>query len=428
MTLSAIAKLTIPAAILVLAGCSPTSNFSGNGATGLGGGFAGTGGGSAGGGSGGGSGGGGGPTVTFEPIMQYGPAQTPGFGAVKVSGDAGEIVFVDDADPLGLNTNGDWQLFSLNIGTQTLTQITDGSEFALSSLEEFDLTDDGAFVVWASVNDFTGDNPSNQLNIFIASTSGAGISQVTAIDNGAAFNPQISGTATSSQLIVFLSDSDLTGDNPDEDTHIFSINVDGTNLTQLTDQAEPLSPENLSLSDDGSTIAFEGLGDPSGTNGDGSREIFVMDSNGENIIQITETAGNSLLPKLSDNGSRVVFTTMAEIFPGGNPDGNFEVYVARTDGSGITQITNADLNSGTYVDGIPGDYDISGNGAYIVFGSRDNLTGVNVFRTRPSGHRQTAPSFSSYCARARCLLTCMPTRILTPRLCQFSTTAPALSS
>ena len=129
----------------------------------------------AGGGNGGGvGGGGGGPVVTFEPLMQYGPGQTPGFGAIQVSGDAGEIVFIDDADPVGGNPNGDWQLFSLDIGTRIVTQITDGSATAVPSLQEFDLTDNGDSVVWVSSDDFVGSNPNNQFNVFIASTAGAG--------------------------------------------------------------------------------------------------------------------------------------------------------------------------------------------------------------------------------------------------------------
>lgn len=318
-------------------------------------------------------GGGGGPGVTFEPLMQYGPGQTPGFGAIKISGDAGEIVFVDDADPLGTNPNGEWQLFSFDIGTDVVTQITDGSATAMPSLEDFDLTDNGDSVVWVSADDFVGTNPNNQFNVFIASTSGAGISQVTAIDDGLAYDPQVSGT----NVVVFLSDSDLTGDNAARDTHIFSIGTDGTNLTQVTNL--PLNPENLALSDNGAKVAFQGLGDPFGSNADNSREIFVVDINGANLTQVSASDGDSLHPKLSDDGSLVAFTSAAAIFAGGNADGNYEMYVGQTDGSTVTQITDNEDNSGTYSNGTPGGFDISGNGAFVVFGARGNLTGDNQF-------------------------------------------------
>ena len=60
-----------------------------------------------------------------------------------------------------------------------------------------------------------------------------------------------------------------------------------------------------------------------------------------------------------------------------NPDGNYEVYVANTDGTGLTQITSNARDSGTFTRGAPGAPDISGNGAYVVFGSVADLTGDN---------------------------------------------------
>ena len=78
---------------------------------------------------------------------------------------------------------------TFDIGTDIVTQITDGSATAVPSLEDFDLTDNG--------------------------------------------------------VVVFLSDSDLTGDNVARDTHVFSIDINGTNLTQVMNL--PLNPENLLL-------------------------------------------------------------------------------------------------------------------------------------------------------------------------------------
>jgi hypothetical protein len=57
------------------------------------------------------------------------------------------------------------------------------------------------------------------------------------------------------------------------------------------------------------------------------------------------------------------------------------MYVGQADGSAIAQITDNAENSGTYTNGTPGSFDISGNGAYVVFTSRGNLTGDNEFST-----------------------------------------------
>ncbi|MDH3547057.1 MAG: hypothetical protein OEN22_08150, partial [Gammaproteobacteria bacterium] len=200
--------------------------------------------------------------------------------------------------------------------------------------------------------------------------SGAGISQVTRIDAGSAFNPQVSGTG----VVVFVSDTDLTGDNPNNEIQIFSINVNGSNLTQVTSQR--LVPNNIALSDNGQRIAFEGIGDPFGTNADGSWEIFVIDIDGSNLAQISMSDGSSYAPKISDDGSLVVFTSREDL-TGGNVDGNYEVFVARSDGTGIVQISDGDRDSGTFESGGPGDFDIAGNGSFVAFGSVANLTGEN---------------------------------------------------
>ena len=352
---------------LTLSACDNEGTFSGNpgGGPGLGGG------GGPGGGGGGGIGGGGG--VTTEPNMQYGPDEVVGFGAVKISGDAGEIIFVDEGDPLGENPSGDWQLFTYFIGSGNVVQITDGTAGAVPALFDFDVSGDGSEVVWVSSNDFAMANPNNRPQVFIAPTAGGSISQVTSFDTQSAFNPRVSG---SGNVIAFMSADDLTGDNAALDDHIFTINADGSNLNQVLNQA--LAPQNMVISDDGSVIAFEAFGDPFGSNADNSLEIFTVLFDGTGLTQVTASAGDSFNPILSDDGSKVMFASRAEVVAGGNADGNYEVYVAQTDGSTITQISNGPDDSGTFASGAPGAFDLSGNGNWVVFTSESNLTGDNA--------------------------------------------------
>ena len=358
------ARFSILAGALALGACGADGTFSGSGGPAAGGG------GLAG---GGGGGGGGGPTVGIEPIMQYGPEEPPGFGKVQIAGDSSKIVFVDDADPFGDNPNETWQLFAFDIGSKSILQITDGSATAISDENDFDLTDSGDAVVWSSIDDFVGNNPNNQLNVFTASTTTGTISQVTSIDAGAAGNPQISRN----DVVVFLSADDLVGDNPGGDVQIFSINADGSGLAQVTNQV--LFPESLSLSDNGNKVAFQGSGDPVGANADGSTEIFVIDTDGNNIMQITDSAGDSVIPKITDDGSRVIFVSREDLSAGGNADGSYELFSALTDGSSIVQLSADDTrNSGTFSgSGDPGAYDISGNGNWVVFSSSANLDSEN---------------------------------------------------
>jgi hypothetical protein len=84
-----------------------------------------------------------------------------------------------------------------------------------------------------------------------------------------------------------------------------------------------------SLNQDGSRIVFSTNSDPLGTNADGNFEIFLFDQ-AAGLIQLTNTSGgdNSFAPSPSIDleGRWVVFDFSADL-TGGNPDGNFEIFV-----------------------------------------------------------------------------------------------------
>jgi Tol biopolymer transport system component len=291
-----------------------------------------------------------------------------------MAGDASRAIFVSNENPLGQNPSEGEQIFTVDIGLGGLVQVTIEPETPFVAFANFDINDDGTQVVFVSSEDITGDNAGNFSNVFLAATDGSSVTQVTSNTGGSLGDPELS-TEPQASVIIFRSDNDLTGDNPLGDTQIFSINLDGSGLFQVT-TGNPI-PEALALSDDGSTIIYQGLGDPLGTNADGTREIFVINIDGSGLAQLTMTAGHSYAPRVSDGGLRVVFTSQAEVIPGGNPDGSYEVYVANSDGTGLTQITANARDSGTFTSGAPGALDISGNGSYVVFGSIADLTGEN---------------------------------------------------
>ena len=323
-------------------------------------------------GAGGGAGGGGGPGVTIEPRLAYQPEAGTALFDLAIAGNADRAVFVSNENPLGQNPDGGEQIFAVDIGSGGLVQVTIEPETASVAFADFDITDDGLQVVFVSSEDITGDNPANRPNVFLAATDGSSVSQVTSLAAGSLGDPEISEDST---VIIFRSESDLTGDNPAGNMQIFSINSDGSSLFQVT-TGNPVASE-LAFSDDGSRIAYQGLNDPFGMNADATREIFVINIDGTGLAQLTMTDGDSFAPRLSDGGSRVVFTSRAEHIAGTNPDGNYEVYVANTDGTGLTQITTNARDSGTFTSGAPGALDISGNGSYVVFGSVADLTGEN---------------------------------------------------
>jgi Tol biopolymer transport system component len=103
-----------------------------------------------------------------------------------------------------------------------------------------------------------------------------------------------------------------------------------------------------------------------------------MNADGSNLIQLTASDGDSLSPQLSDDGSLVVFTSDGDLSQGLNTDGSFEIFVARTDGSSITQISDGTVDTGGGFFSIDAaGFSISGDGAYVAFTSTADFTGDN---------------------------------------------------
>jgi Tol biopolymer transport system component len=76
---------------------------------------------------------------------------------------------------------------------------------------------------------------------------------------------------------------------------------------------------------------------------DGDFEIYVMDGDGDNVRQLTETDAEGVTearegaPKWSPDGSRIVFTSTRDHEGGGI--GSHEIYFMEADGSAETRLT-----------------------------------------------------------------------------------------
>jgi uncharacterized protein (TIGR03437 family) len=141
-------------------------------------------------------------------------------------------------------------------------------------------------------------------------------------------------------------------------------------------------------SDDGKRVVFESTGDYTGQNADENTEIFVIDVDSGTIIQLTKTANvtdpadsTKILiniacssPTISGDGTQIVFLSNAPLTAAPNADGNYEVFRATLPRGSVTptfvRITNTTSNNSTeVVTGIFNNYQVTTNfdGSIIAF-------------------------------------------------------------
>ena len=112
--------------------------------------------------------------------------------------------------------------------------------------------------------------------------------------------------------------------NRDGDWDIYSMDINGNNLLQLTDH--PASDEYPACSPDGRRIVF--ISDR-GITGD----LYVMDSDGSNVIRLTQDNFRKRNPSWAPDGTRFAFDSFRFVV------GNWEIYVMDADGNNLLNLT-----------------------------------------------------------------------------------------
>lgn len=157
---------------------------------------------------------------------------------------------------------------------------------------------------------------------------------------GAAIEPRAVESAASPNASRIAFEGNLFGG-----WGIAVMKPDGSGVTDLQ---TPLGAADASWSPNGKYIAFET--DP---NGDGNREIFVMDADGTNVRQLTDSPAPDYWPDWFPNGQQLAFTSLR--------DGAPNIYVMNADGSDQHSITDTTSLVGSYQP------DVSPNGKQVLF-------------------------------------------------------------
>jgi len=188
--------------------------------------------------------------------------------------------------------------------------------------------------------------------------------QLTDTTTGISFNA--SANTDGSRVAFTSTGQPVPGGNPEGNTEVFLWDR-ATGITQITSTgvgAENFAPNLNAVGDRFVFISSADL--VPGGNVDGNREIFLWDSVG-GFTQITSTTGANLTaePDIDAAGNRLVFTTQADLV-GGNADGNAEIFLFEV-GVGFTQITTTTAPSDSRVPAI------SGDGTRVAFASSADL-------------------------------------------------------
>ena len=193
-----------------------------------------------------------------------------------------------------------------------------------------------------------------------------------------------------------LFSSTLQATFPPASYHLYKMNFDGSNETQITNFSNGTSytyTGEASWSPDGSKIIFT-----SNMNNDGGSSIYTINSDGTNLTRINHASNGGNDSKFSPNGNKILF----EVTQHNGNIINTQLHTMNQDGTNDTQITN--YTNGT-VSTYNGDASWSPDGSKIIFTSdmnndggssiyTINSDGTNLTRINHISNFGNAPKFS----------------------------------
>jgi Tol biopolymer transport system component len=114
-------------------------------------------------------------------------------------------------------------------------------------------------------------------------------------------------------------------------------------ISQLTNSNCPSGSFYPSLDSTAKKVAFTSFCDlVPGGNTDGNSELYFMNTTGTGLVQLTHTTGGVgiVQPYLAANGQTIVFASDRDLVSGSNADGNYEIFTISTSGTNLKQLTN----------------------------------------------------------------------------------------
>jgi Ca2+-binding RTX toxin-like protein len=180
---------------------------------------------------------------------------------------------------------------------------------------------------------------------------------LTLLGTAVAVSPAVLPQEPAAAVVPGVNGAIVFGSGIDGDQEIYRMNTDASDLMQLT--ANSVADGTPSVSPDGQTIVFTSARD-------GNDEIYRMAADGTGAVRLTTNAASDRAPSFSPDGQKIVFTSSRDAGAGG------EIYVMNADGSNQTRLT-----TNTAFDDSPS---FSPDGQYVLYRHNGDLV-----RMSPTG-------------------------------------------
>ena len=155
-----------------------------------------------------------------------------------------------------------------------------------------------------------GQPPLKSTDIFVINADGSGETRLT---DGRGVRELTAWSPDGKRMLLNFAQPDLSWFDSvtwgvDEETlEIYVMNSDGTDMMNLSNR--PGKDNNASWSPDGRLIVFES------SRGDGTEDIYVMNADGSNVRRLTDDPAADMLPRWSPDGKWISFTSRRPVGP-----------------------------------------------------------------------------------------------------------------
>lgn len=192
----------------------------------------------------------------------------------SISADGDLIAFESDADLTGGNGDGNREIFVYRVSTASFTQITQSTGAGQSANFDAVISPDGTRVTFRSTRDLIGDNADGNVDLFSYELATGTLRQITRTSGIDVTRPTVNADGSK---IAFAATQDFTGGNADGNPEIFLYDLNTDSFTQITNTTGTSIADNYlpSINWAGDRIAFVSITNINGGNPELNAELFI---------------------------------------------------------------------------------------------------------------------------------------------------------